>query len=317
MEGEQHESWGKVYQEQTEIEVEDLHLEEEVLDSHAGTSCLAHLFLHLLKSEHGAVDPSFTLTHETVDCFDGVDLGVRVGHEENIELVFVDTHTENSVLGEIDVLVVEHLLLGVWVDRSEDFPYHLWQENPHEDVRSGEGAGDHFVGRQFLINRLEVFLEKGVSAVLGAERRHAVSGESAGEHMDELEDGLEGFVDEMCEVVLDLLRLLDVEDVDDEAAEAVQVLIFVHFLVFHFFGLQTHVPAHAADSGVSPHVVVHLVDGFGVGSEAHVEQDGVFWFQFVAETVEEPVVGGQLAAVLVFYAEVKIHVFFVATAAVR
>lgn len=229
----------------------------------------------------------------------------------------MDTHTQNPVLGEIDVLVVEHLLLGVWVDRSEDFPYHLWQEDSHEDVRSGEGAGDHLVGRQFLINRLEIFLEKGVSAVLGAKRGHAVSGKSAGEHMDELEDGLEGLVDEVCEVVLDLLRLLDVEDVDDQAAEAVQILIFVHLVVFHLFGLQTHVPAHAAHSWVSAHVVVHLVYGFGVGPEAHVQQDGVLGLQLVAETVEEPVVRGQLAAVLVFYAEVKIHVFFVATAAVR
>lgn len=110
--------------------------------------------------------------------------------------------------------------------------------------------------------------------------------------MDKLEDRLERLINQMCEMVLYLLCLLDVEDIDDEAAQAIEVLILVHFIILHFFSLQTHVAAHSTHSRVSPHVVVHLVDGLGVAPETHVQQDRVFGLELITETVEEPVVRG-------------------------
>lgn len=111
MEGKEHECRSKVDQKVTEIQVKDLKLEEEVSYCHLWTCGLTHLFLNLLKSEHRSVDPSLSLTHQTIDCLDRIHLSISIRHEQNIELVLMDTHTQDSVLSKIDVLIVQDLFL--------------------------------------------------------------------------------------------------------------------------------------------------------------------------------------------------------------
>ena len=111
MEGEEEDCWGEVHQQVAEIKVEYLEFEEDIHPEILLALILVHLSLHFFKGEVAAVDPSFSLTHETVDGFDGIHLGIGIGHENDIFFVFVDTHAQNSVLSEIDVLVVENLLL--------------------------------------------------------------------------------------------------------------------------------------------------------------------------------------------------------------
>jgi hypothetical protein len=64
----------------------------------------------------------------------------------------VDTHAQNSVFGQIDVFVVEHLLLRVGVDVFDQFPDGFRQKDTHEYFRSSESAGNDLVGGQFFIN---------------------------------------------------------------------------------------------------------------------------------------------------------------------
>lgn len=93
MEGEKHKCRSKVDQEVTEVKVKDLKFEEEVCNCHLWTCGLTHLFLNLLKSKHGAVDPPLSLTHQTIDCLDRIHLSISIRHEQNIELVLMNTHT--------------------------------------------------------------------------------------------------------------------------------------------------------------------------------------------------------------------------------
>ena len=109
--------------------------------------------------------------------------------------------------------------------------------------------------------------------------------------MDELEDGLEGLINKMGEVILDLLSLLDIEDVDNDATQPIQVLVFVHLFILNLFCLQTHVAADSAHSWMSFHIAVHLVYGLRIRPQTNVQQDGVLGFQFIAKSVEEPVMG--------------------------
>lgn len=107
--------------------------------------------------------------------------------------------------------------------------------------------------------------------------------------MDELEDGLKGFVNKMGEVIFNLLSLLDIENVDNDAAQPIQVLIFMHLFIFYLFCLQTHVTADTAHSWMSFHISVHLVNGLRIWSQTDVQQDGELWFQLIAESVEKPI----------------------------
>lgn len=126
--------------------------------------------------------------------------------------------------------------------------------------------------------------------------------------MNELEDRLEGFVDQMCEMVLDLLCLLDIKKIEAETTEPIEIFIFVHFLIFHLLGFETHVSADSSHVGPSPHVVIHLVKRFRVGSQAHIQQNGILRLQLVGNTVEKPVMGGQFSTIFVLYAEEKVYV---------
>ena len=269
---------------------------------------LFHLSLHFLKGEVTTIDPSFSLTHETIDCFDGIHLGIGIGHEDDIFFVFVDTHAQNSVLSEIDVLVVENLLLWVGVDWSEVAPDELGQEDPHEEIGGSEGGWGHFVGFQFFFDWFEILSQEGVSFVDWSEGIHGVTWEGTRQHVDKLEDGFKRFIDEMGKMVFDLLGFLDIEEIEAEMAQPVKIFFFVHLVIFNFLGFQTHVAADSTNVRSSPHVVVHFVEGLGVGSQPHVQQYWEFGFQLIADAIEEPVMGRQFSTVFVLDAEEKVHV---------
>ena len=51
--------------------------------------------------------------------------------------------------------------------------------------------------------------------------------------MDKFEDGFEGFVDQMCEMVLNLLGFLDIKKIQAEVAQPIQILRIMHLLILH------------------------------------------------------------------------------------
>ena len=65
------------------------------------------LFLfHFLKSEEAAIDPSLLLPEQSMDCFDGVYFGIGIWKIAHVVFLLVDTHAQDSILCEEDVLIV-------------------------------------------------------------------------------------------------------------------------------------------------------------------------------------------------------------------
>lgn len=107
----------------------------------------------------------------------------------------------------------------------------------------------------------------------------------------------------MGKMVFDLLCLLNVDEVEAKSTKPVQIFVLMHLFVLYLFRLQTHIAANTSNMRSSPHIVVHLVERFRVGSQSHVKKNRIFWLQLVANTIKEPVVGGKLSTILVFDAE--------------
>jgi hypothetical protein len=165
VEGEQQNGRSEVHKQVGKVQVKDLHLQEDVSPPHLLTLVLVHLLLYLFEGKVAAVDPSLPLTHQPVYSLDGIHLCVGIRHENDVLLVLVDTHTQNTILCQIDVFVVKDLLLGVGVDRPYVLPDELWQKYPHDHVTGSEVAGDDLVGLELFVNRLEVLSKKSIFAV--------------------------------------------------------------------------------------------------------------------------------------------------------
>ena len=88
---------------------------------------LGKFFFDFFEGKEASVDPSFPLPQEPVDCLYGVDLGVGVWKEGHVELLFVDAHAEDSVLGQIDVFVVKHLLIGLLIGIDAPVSHKIWE----------------------------------------------------------------------------------------------------------------------------------------------------------------------------------------------
>ena len=99
---------------------------------------LGKFFFDFFEGKEASVDPSFPLPQEPVDCLYGVDLGVGVWKEGHVELLFVDAHAEDSVLGQIDVFVVKHLLIGLFINVHKTVSQGVRQKNPRNCIPYGE-----------------------------------------------------------------------------------------------------------------------------------------------------------------------------------
>ena len=128
--------------------------------------------------------------------------------------------------------------------------------------------------------------------------------------MDEFKDGFEGFINEMGKMIFDLLCFLNIKEVQAKIAQPIQVFFFVHLLVFYFLCFQTHITADTSNVRASSHVVIHFVEGLRVGSKTHIKKYRVFGFELVADSVEEPVMGGEFTTIFVLDAKHEIDVSF-------
>ena len=113
--------------------------------------------------------------------------------------------------------------------------------------------------------------------------------------MDEFEGTFEGLVDQMFQVIFDLLGTLNIEDDGQDAAETIHLTSRYCLLVLHLLLDQSQVPAHTAHTRVQFHAPIHLEQCILVGSHSHIHQGRVSGTQFLAEAVEEPIVGRQFS----------------------
>lgn len=84
--------------------------------------------------------------------FDWFHLGVDIGEERYIFLIFVDAQTKHSVFCLIGVLVVEKLFFGVGVDVHEAFPDCFREKDSSHNAADSELAGHYFIGYYFFID---------------------------------------------------------------------------------------------------------------------------------------------------------------------
>ena len=145
MEGEKQDGGGEVDQKIGKVKIENLHLEKNISPPHLLTLVLVHFLLYLLKGKVATIDPSLTLTHQSVDSLDGIHLCICIRHKNDVFFVFVNTHTQNTILCQINVLIVKYLFFRVRVDWSDVFPDDFWQKYSHEHVASCEGAWNNFI----------------------------------------------------------------------------------------------------------------------------------------------------------------------------
>lgn len=126
--------------------------------------------------------------------------------------------------------------------------------------------------------------------------------------MDVVEEGLEGLIQHVRIVVLELLRPLYGDEVVQAAGEAVHVVLLVPVesvaeVVGGVLDLESHVSADSSALGIEFHVFVHFEDGVVVGFESDVGEDAVVGVEELAEALEEEHVGVEFAGVPVLDAE--------------
>ena len=123
LEGKHHESWGEVGCKFEKGQVKELEPHEETFPF--------ELIFSLLQGEDISVDLWFSVFHEIVDSFYGFDLGVDIGHEDHIFVVFMNSKAEDSVLSLIGVFIGQELLLGIWIDIVTFFPKSAGEEDSY------------------------------------------------------------------------------------------------------------------------------------------------------------------------------------------
>lgn len=131
--------------------------------------------------------------------------------------------------------------------------------------------------------------------------------------MYELEKRLKGLVQKVGEVVLDLLSTLNVHEFVRDTGETVEIFLIDILLLLVSLDFETHIAANATKILVLREVLVHRKDGVIFGLEPNIKQDYVLRVEFLAEPVEEPIVGGKLSSILIFYCvkEIEKNILFI------
>lgn len=111
----------------------------------------------------------------------------------------------------------------------------------------------------------------------------------------------------MCKVILYLLGPLDIEKSTADVGQKIDLIFLDFFRLISFFDLETHIAADPSDLLVLFHISIHAQEGLFFWPEPHIEKNCVFGPEFLAEAVEEPVVGRKFAAIFVLDAKEEVH----------
>lgn len=239
---------------------------------------MLELILNLLEGEDTSVDFWFSVFHEIVDSFYGFDLGVDIGHEDHIFVVFMYSQAENSVLSLIGVFICQELLLGIWIDIVAFFPKSTGEENSCKQTAHWKSCWNNLVGRYLFVDGAEILSEKFIFSSRFSDSVHVISWEETGDDMYKSEKSLEWFLEYMIVVGFNLLQSLDIEDISGTAAQAIQLLRFHEFLIFNQLLYESEVTADSTHVGVDFELPVHFKDGIVVGSDTDIDEEGILGF---------------------------------------
>ncbi len=93
--------------------------------------------------------------------------------------------------------------------------------------------------------------------------------------MYEVEEGLEGFVEQVGKVVLDLLSPLNADEGVSYIRQAVHFFFIYFILGSRLFYLQTHISTNPTKVAVFLKMVVHCEDGVSSCFESNIYKDDI------------------------------------------
>lgn len=69
-----------------------------------------------------------------MNSLNGVNFGISIRQISHLEAIFVYTHAQYPILSQIDVLVVQHLLFGIWVDAPPALVDTFREQHPQNHI---------------------------------------------------------------------------------------------------------------------------------------------------------------------------------------
>ena len=93
-----------------------------------------------------------------MNCLHRIHLSIGIRQESHVVSLLVNTHTENSVLGKVDVFIVKHGFITFRVDVDAVLVDCVREGSPKDDIGDSKLALYHLLVSQLLIDRLEVVL---------------------------------------------------------------------------------------------------------------------------------------------------------------
>ena len=112
--------------------------------------------LYFLEGEVAAVDPPLPLSQEPVDCFDGVNLSIGIWQVGKVPIFGVDADTEDSVLSQVHVFIVEHGLVRLGVDVNASAVDGVGQDSPPKGIFDTHLAHEDFPIFELIVDRFEI-----------------------------------------------------------------------------------------------------------------------------------------------------------------
>lgn len=107
--------------------------------------------------------------------------------------------------------------------------------------------------------------------------------------MNELEQGLEGLINQVSKMIFDLLGSLDINEVKEKSSDPVNFLQISLISVVKHLNSQIHVATDAPAFGILLHMIVHLVKTRFIWAQANVKKDCILSVYLPTEAIEEPI----------------------------
>ncbi len=146
-----------------------------------------------------------------MNCFDWVHLSVSVRQKRHIKALFVNSHTKNSILCKIYVLVIKHLLLRLRINSNKAWIYEIRKQNLKNHIWKWKWRGNNFTIFHFFVNWLKVrFQQFIVILVIFQNGLHIICWKGSRKDVNKTKRSLKRFIHEMGKMILYLLSSLNI-----------------------------------------------------------------------------------------------------------
>jgi hypothetical protein len=202
----------------------------------------------------------------------------------------MDAEAQNSVLSKVHILVAKHLLFRFGVDRHKEGGKDVGQKHLRRHPRKRQFRLNNVIFDEFIVEGFEVFAQyRFIFIIFVMNGLHIIAGKGAWENMNEVEEGFKGFIQKMCEVILNLLCPLNIHNFVSEISQTIHFLRLNFFLLFSSFNPETHIATDPSNSRIGSKVMIHRKYGLFLRFEPNIHKDHEIRLQFLTEAVEKPI----------------------------